>query len=96
MKFNMLRSFTFCIDACIILSFSLSVNAADAPLNCPAIAANTPEEFVSGCHNGPLSPLQSAICHYNPKIWGDNLLLLDSTLGVDYIRALRALWTTQP
>lgn len=58
-------------------------------LNCPAIAAKTPDSYSRGC-NPPLTPPQDAICHYKPRKWTDNLLLLDSTVGVGYVRALRA------
>jgi len=86
----MIRQLIFGTAACVALSCNSGVSAAEISLNCPAIAANTPEGFVSSCRNGPLTPLQSAICHYKPKIWWDNLPLLDSTVGVHYVRALRA------
>jgi hypothetical protein len=39
-----------------------------------------------------LTPLQEAICKDEPgkKNWIDNLSLLDSTIGVHYVRDLRA------
>nr|RNF57863.1 hypothetical protein EC580_13815 [Acidithiobacillus sulfuriphilus] len=58
-------------------------------LNCPAVAAQTQDSYARGC-NPPLTPLQDAICNYKPKVWTDSLLTLDSTVGVHYVRDLRA------
>ena len=86
----MIRKIILGTAACVAITFSWSASAADTPFNCPAIAANTPDGFVSSCHNTSLTPLQSAICHYKPRVWTDNLLLLDSSVGVPYVRDLRA------
>ncbi|MHB1203707.1 MAG: lysozyme inhibitor LprI family protein, partial [Acidithiobacillus sp.] len=86
----MIRQFILGMTGCMALCFGVDASAADTLLNCPAIAANTPDGFVSSCHNASLTPLQSAICHYKPKVWTDSLLTLDSTVGVHYVRDLRA------
>ena len=85
----MIRKIILGTAACVAITFSCSASAADMSFNCPAIAAKTPEDYSGAC-NPPLTPLQDAICHYKPRVWTDNLLLLDSTVGVDYVRDLRA------
>ena len=85
----MIRQLIFGTTACVTITFSWSASAAEMSLNCPAIAAQTPESYSRGC-NPPLIPLQDAICNYKPRVWLDNLLLLDSTVGGHYVRALRA------
>ena len=77
------------IGFCAVLGVSLSADAADALLNCPAIATKIPDAFAPTCSH-PQTPLQKAICHYKPKHWTDNLLLLDSSLMHGYKQALRA------
>ncbi len=91
----MIRKIILGTAACVALSFSWSASAADTPLNCPAIAAQTPDNYARGC-NPPLTPLQDAICHYKPKVWTDSLLALDSTVGVHYVRDLRAVGAGTP
>lgn len=73
----------------LLLSLSSVAHAAVDSLNCPAIAANTSDNYAKGCI-APLSPLREAICHYKPKRWVDNLRLFDSTLGNYYVRYLRS------
>lgn len=85
----MIRKLILGTAACVAITFSGSASAADTLLNCPAIAAKTPENYARGC-NPPLTPLQDAICHYKPKSWTDSLLMLDDAVGVHYVRDLRA------
>ncbi|UBU62053.1 hypothetical protein LDB30_13355 [Acidithiobacillus ferrooxidans] len=85
----MIRQLIFGTAACVAITFSCSASAADIALNCPAIAAQTPEGYSGAC-NPPLTPLQDAICHYKPRVWTDSLLMLDNVVGVDYVRDLRA------
>lgn len=85
----MIRQLILGTAACVAITFSWSASAADTPLNCPAIAAQTPDNYARGC-NPPLTPLQDAICHYKPKVWTDNLLMLDNVVGGHYVRDLRA------
>ncbi|CDQ10824.1 hypothetical protein [Acidithiobacillus ferrivorans] len=77
------------IGFCAALGASLGANAADAPRNCLAIATKIPDAFAPTCSH-PQTPLQKAICHYKPKHWTGNLLLLDSSLMHGYKQALRA------
>ncbi|MFA7657607.1 hypothetical protein [Acidithiobacillus thiooxidans] len=85
----MARQFIFGMTVFPAMTLNGSASAAEMSLNCPAIAAKTPDNYARGC-NPPLTPLQDAICHYKPRKWTDNLLLLDSTVGVTYVRNLRA------
>jgi len=85
----MIRQLIFGIAACVALSCNSGVSAAEISLNCPAIAAKTPDNYALGC-NPPLTPLQDAICYYKPKVWTDNLLMLDNVVGGNYVRDLRA------
>lgn len=73
----------------LLLSFGGVAHAADNSLNCPAIAAGTSDSITTTC-KGSLGPTQKAICEYKPKKWTDNLPLLDSTVGVSYVRDLRS------
>ncbi len=73
----------------LFISFFGVVHAATSPLNCPVIASKTLDSYSRGC-NAPLNPLQQAICHDKPKNWVNGLLLLDSSVGVSYVRALRS------
>ncbi|MHB1736405.1 MAG: lysozyme inhibitor LprI family protein [Acidithiobacillus sp.] len=85
----MIRRILLGIGFCAALGVSLSACAVDAPLNCPAIATKIPDAFAPTCSH-PQTPLQKAICHYKPKHWTGNLLLLDSSLMHGYKQALRA------
>lgn len=91
----MQRKFIFSLVACLLFGFGHEVYAAEPSFNCPAIAASTSDNYAKGC-NSPLSPLQSAICNYKPRVWTDNLWLLDSTVGVGYVRALRSAGVDTP
>ena len=67
----MIRRILLGIGFCAVLGVSLSADAADALLNCPAIATKIPDAFAPTCSH-PQTPLQKAICHYKPKHWTDN------------------------
>ncbi|MHB8251208.1 hypothetical protein [Acidithiobacillus sp.] len=86
----MTRQLIFGMGVFMAITFSWSASAADTPFNCPAIAAQTPESYARSCKPPLTTPLRDAICNYKPRVWLDDLRMLDTTVGVSYVRDLRA------